>query len=828
MIYNKHPKVVGMNHKVEMDYSVYLSKPVLIAAGVWNTTQTAGTPVSGYFLPSQLVSINDVLAVPFKFSCYYRGRCRVIVHLNGTPMHSGTLLVTCMPIGTPGISNSANPGNSINFHLPAPHAFLYANQSSAVEVEVPFYVNAPVARTGGYNNSGNQQTPTLGPDPASNNFARVHITVVNPLQTGSGSTVLAYTVHIIFDELEFYVPSSPAFVTKPPTFKGNAESGLATIASKTIDNAFSSANRVARVFTTDILDYGRSVIRAWTGLHSPNRPVIEGKKYVQSRNNPNTVDAPVAYDKIDPYSDYTRIVDDYYFKTDIDEGDMSYLLSKYMHIGTFKVLDTDAAGLCVFSRPITPFQEIIPGLRQNGESCLYASMIDKLALCASAWRGDMEIMIQSSMTSFQTCKLYVVLDYSKTKTALNTTPKMDDAPGLITHTLEFAAGGTIRTVELPYISEFAHLPCTPDWAMQALSHGMYYIYVVQPLVSAPSQPSTAYFNVYVRCKPNFQLFGYSSLAFADIPSPLPTFTGAAESFQASATIGEVTAPMPGPQLAKQVPFSQIRPIVNVRDLTRRMYLTKTEVHSQSSGTVLDWFQRTYNLEDLIYGNGNAIDVDRQQAIHVIRKMFMGFRGSLKLKIIVTGFSDATLSYIPPPTTYSNFGTENTIDQAPVFNESQPSYWYNFSAPVGVEMPNYRNNVTSVNGVGDLKTQGNVYILEGEIPFMSGLDFVGSGDVSVSDRTGEFICNALGRITIEGTPSSIDSTSTSALYISIMVGFGDDARLGFNVFSPPLELGEFRHLDPEYIALLLPYYSVMGSPFPVAKSQWAPNAYYTRS
>lgn len=901
-IYNSLPKPYGMNYRVQMDYSAFLNKPFYVSSGEWKTSDTRLSKLEAISFPKGVISVSAFTAVPFLYSCYYRAKAKVIIHLNGTPMHSGVIVATSMP---PFTDTALTPQHkhSINPYIQAPHQFLYANQSSAVEVEVPMFTNFPVARTTGLDASSFATGTSVTGD-QEGSMCEVLLFVLNPLKTTGGSTTIRYTVHCIFEELEFFVPTSPKF---------NSESlvaGIRTTTSGLIDGVFKNVGTWARTITTDALDSTRQAIRAWTGLHSPNKPIMHTKNYVQGLNNLNITDAPVVYDKIDPYLDYTRICDDTYFKTNIDEGDMTYLCGKYQHIGTFGINSNTTTGTLLFSRPICPFQEVV-SVTDGSDNPTY-SVIEKLALLATHWRGDLEVKIQSSMTNFQNCKLYVVLDYSKSSYGMTNVPSYVQASGMITHTFEFSGGGTNIEFTLPYISEYPHLPCTPDWLLQALSHGVYRIYLLQPLVSADSQPTTAEFNVYVRGKPSFQLFGYSVWPFTSAfgyaptnkkksapvttPSPIaassaPTttakprmspgvgagvraprnaFEGAVDldaintqsRFHSECkkfypeTLTNVTASIidsntagrdrsDNPKTESFNPVSQIRPLVNIRDITRRMYdvYTLSLQTREATGSTF-----VLHLSDLIAGTHQGdLPLDHFAPLHVARMLYHGFRGGLKVHIQAMGAVHMQVRYFPPQATTKKQTIQPSGKTFYTMWDSriQPtSTFINCSPPV---VNAHYHQSGSANGPKIFKdgstmdgTSNSICVAEVEIPFMSACDFVGSINsvAPISDTSLEI--DALGYLEIQAQNDTVSYTDDSdppvtkvynpSLYVKVCIGFSDESRLGMAVYSPPLFLptktvilpppgGTTTYLD-------LPYKTGDNVEWLALKTVAAPKAYFT--
>jgi len=86
--------------------------------------------------------------------------------------------------------------------MAAPHAFLHANESTSVRLQVPFYANTALLPCEPVEGSRMTYLDHDG------DFASVKIIVMNPLSTSTGSTDVTISVHAVFDEVEFYVPDT--------------------------------------------------------------------------------------------------------------------------------------------------------------------------------------------------------------------------------------------------------------------------------------------------------------------------------------------------------------------------------------------------------------------------------------------------------------------------------------------------------------------------------------------------------------------------------------------------------------------------------------------
>ena len=131
-----------------------------------------------------------------------------------------------------------------------------------------------------------------------------------------------------------------------------------------------------------------------------------------------------------------------------------------------------------------------------------------LAYLSKYWKGSIKVHLQAVMSNFHYCKLIVARDYSPDQKMINSYPTFSSVTNLLTETVEFSAGGQIQTFELPYCSPLNQLPCSRNLSFNALEHGVYYIYLYQPLVFNGTVSTEVEFNVYISLGDDFDFFGY--------------------------------------------------------------------------------------------------------------------------------------------------------------------------------------------------------------------------------------------------------------------------------------------------------------------------------
>lgn len=818
--YNKFSKLPSDMEKLPFDYSQFVNKPFLVANIPWASSRIPGYVLGTISIPGSIMSTNAFLAIPWRSSCFYRMRGRAIVQVAGTINHSGVAIVYTVP------ANASD--TNINNALLVPHSFLYANQASPVAVEIPFYNNLPLRQTCNSDVCRSNQY-----NDAYDSFAAVKIAVLSQLKTAVVSPTVNVSVHIIIDELEFYTPKpldvvySEMDVLQPQAFVTQFFDGLASILKKG---------------TADAIDSSRGALRQWTGLHNPNLPAPTDKSYMQMRTNPNIIDGVSQHDLLGPYAMADSRTDDHYFQTTEDEMDISYLLRQPQYLTTALVKDSDAAETLLFSRPITPFMPAAQGAGDYRISTIQA----KLAACATHWSGDMELMIQSSMTNLQFVKLLVVLDYSRnfnsTNIGTNTYPSLGPYQGTITHTLEFSGGGTIKCIKLPFMSPFRQLPVTTDWRTNSLQHGVVRVYLLQPIVNGTAVATNADFLFYVRGTPTLTLHGFATRRFnttsaattavmfkvgdeeeEETPDQLrPQSEISTVAVQADQQCIDVQDEM---SFDSDVKAGVLRPLKSVRDIARRMYpvfagsVSQATLQANSSAS----YSLNISLHLLWRSYFSASAANAFSPLDVVSDLFWGFRGGLKAKIVTYGTNSVNARYLPP--SIANFSSTGTA--IPSLVPTGPSttnaaFLTEFAAATNQfaqgkpqlqlpvqEAPNYarraENRFSTTPGTS--YNADSINITDVEIPYMSAYDFTTNSSIYNTANANFFSPEEnLGSIILNFVPTNVGpSPATSAIYSPInyviYLGIADDARFGFLVggdaYNPAYvsDSGTLIQIDP---------------------------------
>ena len=281
------------------------------------------------------------------------------------------------------------------------------------------------------------------------------------------------------------------------------QSGIGGFISGLFDNVAGGLKRIAN----DAIDGGRTLVREYTGLHNPNIPINTNRVVTTPVNYLNLTDAQQYFEKLDPYARFDRVVDQPIFGTAVDEMAISHITGKKQYIGTITVRSSDTVGKLLWVRPISPFQGGVQ-VNTSDSSVTIANNIELLHTYHRAWRGGLKLEIQSVMNNKQQVKLKVIKMYNPSVESLSSYPVYNSISNAPSHLLEFTAGGQTQEVDLPHLARNKLTPCATNMDVEAMLHGLYYIYVAQPLANSESSPTEINFNLYLRGDTDLTFYGY--------------------------------------------------------------------------------------------------------------------------------------------------------------------------------------------------------------------------------------------------------------------------------------------------------------------------------
>lgn len=772
--YDYMPVPHGLKKDMMFDLSPLLVRPFNYRYDTWNVSANRHSILFSHRLLENIFAANTGLSTALRSYAYFRAHACVYVSLTGTISHQGTLLVGVLPgYDASYAAGAGSKSHLINTILSSPHALLGANEATSACIEIPFYVPTDFL-TMDASTSITTATEDLAL-PGLNVYATLVGLVLNPLAASENtSTTVSLNFQFEIQKLEVYVPvhPDPGFVN-PPALESQAFVG------PVITSLLDTTSSVAKAVTSDFIDGLRGAIRGATGLHNPNRPALRGAHLMQTRNRMNVVDDETQYEKMDPFTKFSRVTKDGIFHTSVDEMNLSYILSKPQYIGSFSVANTTGEGTLLKCGPICPMQ-----FNAFGNFGL-TSNIERLYYNTYAWSGDMELIVQSTMTNKHSLKMVVARCYGLDRRIASQVPSYVTTKISPSSLLEFSAGNQQQVVQLDFLSRNQVLQNTMDPVAAAFQHGMYYIYLVQPLTLADGVPNQVEFNLFLRCKENFRFHGHSNRdgrTYAVPTKYVPSQITEEESMELEGQSAPSCDPVmnapntccPMAEAPEEQPpeliVDRIKPIENMREIIRRPVLAYYNIFNPGTSGV---FNINIPIAALL---GYAPQAQTQTVNHSVFRMFYGYNGGVKLKIKLD-VANAVVRYCPPTYVYTNYGnngmqlTHYLLPSSILQNSSDDGY---VDSRLSVEAPHYTS--------ADISSGKSYSVYDVHIPQHSILNFVGGLDYLLTTPTYEWNTKiaAFGYITISGRIVAADGTRVRTW---IFAGADDEGRLGFHTMAP---------------------------------------------
>lgn len=812
----------------KLDMKPFIKRPFWLGTASWPETAPQYSllqlPVKD--LPADVILSNKSLKQAVKVGSLMKPSLKIHVSLNGTLTHAGCLLVGILP---PGIDlNSANVTigtnfvNLVNTLLSGPHVRLFANEATSAVLEVPWYCNTDMCESyiEDYSTASLDEvanTPLIlnfnskARSAGSGCYASIAALVLNPLRPGTAATPLTLVLEAIFDEFLLAVPT-PRFLDDADWVPQSGKSFLSQATTGLLDLAQASGKALYPVYG-DAIDTARGLIKRFTGLHNPNHPTINQRMIVSNDNFHNATDVPQFFERLDPLNNFNRVYKEPVFGSKMDEMSIKYICSKKQYIGTFEVSASLAPGTLLFSRPISPNQGGSLGAQPyyvqaslSQQVRVHANNIELMHAMHRFWRGGLDVEIESVMNNKSHCKLKIIKYYNPSQRILEDTPTMQSLSNAPSQLVEFSAGAQKYCVDLPYLHRNELMPCCEDYTSEGLMHGVYLIYLAQPLIIGDGSPTTVSFNVYMSgsLDPNqgLQFYGYINKEIS-LASLVPTSQDMTWAAQSSQSCMPSVKPMNEPQDPEETivdiyprgviehpnHFSRLVPNYDIRPLIRRMYKVYqlkqnlNAVNCFSQGIVLS------NIISETYPNTGVFEAGPSPTnnIGLLAGMYYGKAGTgFKMRIDFDFYNNLEFAanamskiecYYVPPTTTVRFPTLTT-PLAYAANFVNPA---NFNTLTSVQPDTTRTLRVIQNG-------GKAYV-EFFVPDVSAFKFIGSPSKfykstdttqlqSPTSDLGTIFYRIRGEFRTYGTVSDQYKVN-----VQISVGLSDETRFGFHCIAP---------------------------------------------
>lgn len=348
---------------------------------------------------------------------------------------------------------------------------------------------------------------------------------------------------------------------------------------------------------------------------------------------------------------------------------------------------------------------------------------------------------------------------------------------------------------------------------------MVYVYLLQPLTTNGSVPLSVTFNTYMTAGEDFQFYGYAvdNVKYTYAPSALEEEDS---SFEAEAEItesNETTVGISGQQDVTNekvevdescMRVNDFKPMSNVREYLRRFIFTRSQTlnfNTANNGVT------AINLNSILSNDANESNGPGT----AIRKMFFGFYGGNKFKLLIRGAQNSRIYYVPPGSTYNTI-TNRTEATTPNTEWIKAKCGFgSFTEKLGTvfqELP-----VTHRFSNSDPKLE--VVEFEFVVPNMNPCRFIGGASTFNSSQVN--FDGALGHI-IVAVPVQTTPTEVVAEWYS---GLTDESRLGFQVFTAPFTIPTFTTTGPPPVVYRNSAYNISATVGMTTDTTEYPGAYY---
>jgi hypothetical protein len=563
----------------------------------------------------------------------------------------------------------------------------------------------------------------------------------------------------------------------------------------------------------DAIDTARGLIKRFTGLHNPNEPTISQRMIVSNDNFHNATDIPQFFERMDHINNFNRVYKEPVFGSKMDEMSIKYICSKKQYIGTFDVSTTAAPGTLLFSRPISPNQGGSLGAQPyylasdvSKQARIHANNIELMHSVHRYWRGGLDVEIESVMNNKSHCKLKIIKYYNPSQRIISDVPTMQSLSNAPSQLVEFSAGAQKYCVDLPYLHRNELMPCCEDYTSEGLMHGVYLIYLAQPLIIGDGSPTTISFNVYMSgsmdSNQGLQFYGYihKDVSLASLVPTSQDMTWAAQSSQSCMpSVKPMNEPQDPeetivdiyPQGVKEHPnhFKRLVPNYDIRPLIRRMYRVYQVRKTLNAVACLSQELVLSNIIAETYASTGAFDVGASPLgnIGLLAGMYYGKTGmGFKVRIDFDFYNNLEFAanpmskiecYYVPPTTSVRVPTLLT-PTAYAANYANSS---NFNAAASTQPDTIRT-------LRIIRSGGKAYT-EFFVPDVSCFKFIGSpSKFYKSSDTTQLLSptSDLGTIYYRIRGDFRTFTSTLDQYkvnIEVSVGLSDETRFGFHSIAP---------------------------------------------
>lgn len=478
--------------------SSILKRPVIVQEGTFSSATAAspGNSVVSVKFPDKLFTSSNNLVQKLNYFLYFRANVHIKIVFNATPFMQGKYWCLFVPFES---QTNRNVQASIQ------------NQTGFNGTELDICSGAPVnliipycSTLSHYNLITTEST-----------MGTLYITTLNPITSGTSSTIASYTIFAWFEDIELHVPTSKP-VSVPTPFQaqvfteesaktnGTPISGIMSSIGNVAKNISGISPRLASI--SKPVEWIARFLSGGLAANGFNKPLslaqntsienFPGKYYT----NADGVDRSV---KLAAMPDNSLVQHSGMFSSSMDEMDLNYVASKScVMISNAPWKTTDVAGTVLKYMNVTPgscaSDPVITGTYNTTMLAFVSSMF-------SYWRGGIKYRFAVSKTAYHSGRLRISFH-----PGIFDSTSAGDSSFVYNEILDLSISSEIEFV-IPYVSntpwKFCEIFDYADIISKNYSTGIIKIEVLTPLVVAStSVSSTVQFNVWIS--------GNSDISFA--------------------------------------------------------------------------------------------------------------------------------------------------------------------------------------------------------------------------------------------------------------------------------------------------------------------------
>lgn len=450
----------------------FLSKPTVLATGVFQTSDIANTPLAYWTLPQSLIA-KAIQLTKLKGVMMFRADFEITLKTNATRFQQGRYLLRW--IFTGGGNDTQNVTHNMIAHIAS-----LTNTTSANCVSIDLATQTTVSFTIPYVGVANYSLSDYNDD-YSNTIARLYLIPYDPLQAGSGVTTAQYTLWARMTNITTsgnVVLQSQSNIRLEQKSSGiGPVSGAAAKISKTA-SIFGSIPILAPYASSVswLSDMVGSAAKVW-GYSKPIS--LDPAKTMVRRVQPSMANTDQAFagHKLSAMSVQEVPKSTGRSGTDLDEMSFQYIAGHFAWIKTVNWSNTQTSGVLLTT--------LKPGLGTESVSIgkgIAHPPCDYIAQMFTAYRGSVKYRLTIPKTEFHSGRLLVAFVPWDGSFAVTAPTTIADTDNLFRVVWDVRESNELE-VEIPFVS-------TRNFTNIGREYGYVYIMVLNELMAPSTVPSS--------------------------------------------------------------------------------------------------------------------------------------------------------------------------------------------------------------------------------------------------------------------------------------------------------------------------------------------------